>query len=78
MKPTIHFSQNFLRSPNLVKKLLEKTNITPQDVVYDIGAGKGVIADVLAFKAHTVIPALLKCDSFPRRYFNLRLATNSI
>jgi 16S rRNA A1518/A1519 N6-dimethyltransferase RsmA/KsgA/DIM1 with predicted DNA glycosylase/AP lyase activity len=55
MKPTIHFSQNFLRSPNLVKKLLEKTNITPQDVVYDIGAGKGVIADVLAFKAHTVI-----------------------
>jgi ribosomal RNA small subunit methyltransferase A len=55
MKPTIRFSQNFLHNPNLVKKLLEKTNITTKDVVYDIGAGKGVITDILAFKAHTVI-----------------------
>jgi 23S rRNA (adenine-N6)-dimethyltransferase len=55
MKPTTRFSQNFLYSSNFVKSLIEKTGIDLQDVVYDIGAGKGIITDVLAQKAHTVI-----------------------
>lgn len=55
MKRPIRFSQNFLRSPTLVKSLLAQTNITPKDAVYDIGAGKGIIASALASKCHTVI-----------------------
>lgn len=55
MKRPIRFSQNFLHSPTLVKNLLSKTNITDKDTVYDIGAGKGILAAALASRCHTVI-----------------------
>jgi 23S rRNA (adenine-N6)-dimethyltransferase len=55
MKDTIRFSQNFLRDPRLVASLLSKTNINPEDTVYDIGGGKGIIAAALAEKSRTVI-----------------------
>jgi 23S rRNA (adenine-N6)-dimethyltransferase len=55
VKPPIKFSQNFLRDPHVIKKLLAKTNINPNDTVYDIGGGKGIIADALSLVCHTVI-----------------------
>jgi 23S rRNA (adenine-N6)-dimethyltransferase len=55
MKPTLRFSQNFLHSPQFVKSLLAKTDITDKDTVYDIGAGKGIVTSALASKCHTVI-----------------------
>lgn len=55
MKRPIRFSQNFLQSSTLVKSLLAKTNITDKDTVYDIGAGKGIIASALSSKCHTVV-----------------------
>ena len=48
-------SQNFLRSPALVKRLLSRTKITKHDVVYDIGAGSGVVSDALAGVAQSVV-----------------------
>jgi|GEM_PF-658218 len=48
-------SQNFLRSPALVTRLLSRTKITKHDVVYDIGAGSGVVSDALARAAKSVV-----------------------
>ena len=43
----LKYSQNFLKSQILVKELIEKTNINSQDIVYEIGPGKGIITDQL-------------------------------
>lgn len=55
MKRPIHFSQNFLRNPALAENLLARTNITGQDTVYDIGAGKGILTSVVAPKCQRVV-----------------------
>jgi 16S rRNA A1518/A1519 N6-dimethyltransferase RsmA/KsgA/DIM1 with predicted DNA glycosylase/AP lyase activity len=55
MKRLAHYSQNFLRSPKLVRELIAKSTLTKNDLVYDIGAGSGVITSVLATHVKTVI-----------------------
>jgi len=55
MKRLDNYSQNFLRNPALVKELLGHSSIKRDDVVYDIGAGSGVISSVLAEKCKSVI-----------------------
>lgn len=55
MKRLAHYSQNFLRSPKLVESLVERSSLTKDDVVYDIGAGSGVISSVLAKKVKHVV-----------------------
>lgn len=55
MKRLAHYSQNFLRSPKLVAELIEKSNLTANDTVYDVGAGSGVISSVLAAKVKEVV-----------------------
>ncbi len=49
------YSQNFLRSPRLIKKLIEKSTIKPADLVYEIGPGRGVIAKELAGRCRRYI-----------------------
>jgi len=65
MKRLDSYSQNFIRSPQLVKELIGLTSICPEDIVYDIGAGSGVISSVLAEK----------CDSVVAIEFEPRMAT---
>lgn len=48
-------AQHFLRSPRLVAELVGHSNIRKNDVVYDLGAGSGVIASVLANRCKKVI-----------------------
>lgn len=55
MKRLPHYSQHFLRSPQLVKELVGHTSIKSGDTVYDIGAGSGVISSVLATRCKNVI-----------------------
>jgi len=55
MKRLPHHSQHFLRNPQLVKLLLKRTTINKEDIVYDIGAGSGVITSVLASVAKKII-----------------------
>lgn len=55
MKRLAHYSQYFLRSPRFVKELVGHSNIKKNDVVYDIGAGSGVISSVLAQRCKSVI-----------------------
>lgn len=48
-------SQNFLRSRELVKKLIRGSSIGKNDLVLDIGAGKGIITGQLLHTAQHVI-----------------------
>ena len=41
-------SQNLLRDPKLVRKLVGHSNLNKVDIVYDIGAGSGVISSVVS------------------------------
>jgi len=51
----ICLAQNFLRSPKLVRRLVGMSKIGPSDVVYEIGAGNGIITEALASVARQVI-----------------------
>lgn len=48
-------SQNFLRSPSIVKTLVGHSNLKKTDTVYDIGAGSGIISYVLSGACAQVI-----------------------
>jgi len=51
----IKYSQNYLHNEALVKELIGKSNIGNNDVVYEIGAGKGIITQQLALSCKKVI-----------------------
>lgn len=55
MRKSIKYSQNFLIDPNLVKKIIKLSNIATSDIVYEIGAGKGIITQELSQLAKNVI-----------------------
>lgn len=52
---SIHYAQNFLKSRSLVERLLDTCDIGPDDVVYEIGPGKGIITECLAQRCRKVI-----------------------
>lgn len=49
------YAQHFLRSQRLVAELIGHSNIRKNDTVYDLGAGSGIIASVLAPRCKQVI-----------------------
>lgn len=51
----IEHSQNHLRSRRLVGRLLEKSSVGPGDLVYDIGAGLGIISQEVARRGARVV-----------------------
>ena len=55
MRTRIKYSQNFLKDKGLIKSLLEKSTINKEDVVYEIGAGQGIITEELLKKSGKVI-----------------------
>jgi 23S rRNA (adenine-N6)-dimethyltransferase len=55
MKRLANYSQYFLRNTDFIKELVGHSNIKPRDTVYDIGAGSGAIAAVLATRAKQVV-----------------------
>ena len=52
---SVRLAQNFLRSRKLVERLVGESSIGPEDVVYEIGAGRGIITAELARRAGKVI-----------------------
>jgi 23S rRNA (adenine-N6)-dimethyltransferase len=62
---SITCSQNFLRSADLVRTLLQQSSIANEDIVLDIGAGQGIITKELALQAKHV-EAIEKDPSFCR------------
>lgn len=51
----IEHSQNYLHSKQLVATLLSKSNICNDDIIIEIGPGKGIITIELAKKSKQVI-----------------------
>ncbi|HZC08403.1 MAG TPA: rRNA adenine N-6-methyltransferase family protein, partial [Ktedonobacterales bacterium] len=51
----IRYSQNFLRDSRLVERLVVESTISHEDVVFEIGPGKGIITDALARRARRVV-----------------------
>jgi 23S rRNA (adenine-N6)-dimethyltransferase len=51
----IEYSQNRLRSRKLIGNLIDKSSIVKGDLVYDIGAGCGIISEELAKRQARVI-----------------------
>lgn len=49
------YSQNFLKSSSLVDFLLDKSDIGLNDVVYEIGPGKGIITERLALRCSRAV-----------------------
>lgn len=54
MMADIKHSQNYIKSKNLVRSLVERSGIRKKDYVIEIGPGKGTITDVLADYADRV------------------------
>jgi 23S rRNA (adenine-N6)-dimethyltransferase len=52
---SVLYSQNFLKSLVLVDQLLDKCNIHDDDIVYEIGPGKGIITEHLALRCRQVV-----------------------
>lgn len=48
-------SQNFLSNPKTIQKLIDLANLSPEDVVLDIGAGTGQLTTHLATQVKQVI-----------------------
>ena len=51
----IALAQNFLRSSQLARRLLDASSITYQDTVYEIGPGRGAITTELARVARKIV-----------------------
>jgi 23S rRNA (adenine-N6)-dimethyltransferase len=51
----IRYSQNFLRSPRLVDRLLDRSGIAADDLVIEVGPGRGVITSRLAVRCRQVL-----------------------
>ena len=49
------YSQNFLVNPTLVSELVKRSGIKPDDLVYEIGPGRGIITEQLAKNCQQVI-----------------------
>lgn len=49
------FGQNFLSDETLLDEIVEKAGVTEEDVVVEIGAGKGALTSALSKKAKRVI-----------------------
>ena len=54
-RQSISYAQNFLKDPCLVASLLDRCHIGPDDVVYEIGPGKGIITGQLALRCKQVV-----------------------
>jgi 23S rRNA (adenine-N6)-dimethyltransferase len=55
LRPSIGYSQNFLRDPGLVASLLDTYCLNREGTVYEIGPGKGIITEQLALRYQEVV-----------------------
>jgi 16S rRNA (adenine1518-N6/adenine1519-N6)-dimethyltransferase len=53
--PAKRFGQSFLEDQNIIKKIINMSDINDDDVVVEIGAGLGLMTDCLVSKAKKVI-----------------------
>jgi len=54
IRPKKYFGQNFLADPNIAQMIVERSEIGPNDVVLEVGAGLGALTIPVALKARKV------------------------
>ncbi len=64
MRNRIAYSQNFLKDSKLIASLIERSNISKNDLVFEIGAGSGIITEELAKQARKVVAFELDVSLF--------------
>jgi 16S rRNA (adenine1518-N6/adenine1519-N6)-dimethyltransferase len=47
--------QNFLIDPNIVRKIVAAAGLTPEDTVFEIGPGRGILTEALSRAARKVV-----------------------
>jgi len=72
----LKYSQNLIKDANLIDNLISLTDLGRNDLVLDIGAGKGVISKELAKRVKQVIAIEKDSDLFLKAKENLRLIEN--
>ncbi|MCG2695278.1 16S rRNA (adenine(1518)-N(6)/adenine(1519)-N(6))-dimethyltransferase RsmA [Candidatus Parcubacteria bacterium] len=55
MKAKKSLGQNFLKSKNVIKKIIETANLRKEDIVIEIGPGKGILTEELLKNTKKVI-----------------------
>ncbi len=55
MKRRQRLGQHFLKSQNIAEKITQSAQITPKDVILEIGTGPGILTPLLCDKAKSVI-----------------------
>ncbi len=60
MKRRHEYDQHYLSGPRLVAELIGHSNLRKNDLVYDFGAGSGVITSVLARRVRSVVAVELE------------------
>jgi 23S rRNA (adenine-N6)-dimethyltransferase len=55
MRKRILYSQNFLKDKQLIISLIDRSSITKDDLVYEIGAGQGIITNELLKRSKRVV-----------------------
>lgn len=83
-KPKKSLGQNFLRDPNIQRKIIDACDFQPSDRVLEIGAGMGVMTGLIASDTskvysleidHSLIPVLTKNL---KAYKNIRIINQDI
>ncbi len=54
-RPTKSYGQNFLADPNIVRRLIDAADLSPDSYVVEIGAGTGTMTAVIAERVGTVV-----------------------
>jgi len=74
----IRYTQNYLKSPTLVRELIAKSGIKIGDTVIEVGAGKGIITKLLAEKVGSSGQVIaLEIDDLLSKHLVLELAKTS-
>lgn len=55
MKKRQRLGQHFLKSQNIAEKIIESAQITPHDIILEIGTGHGILTPLLCERAKSVI-----------------------
>jgi 16S rRNA (adenine1518-N6/adenine1519-N6)-dimethyltransferase len=73
--PKKSLGQNFLHDPNMLEKIVSAAEVTPDDVVLEIGPGTGTLTEMLARHARLVIA--IELDERMRPVLDAQLAPYS-
>ena len=55
IKPKKSLGQNFLTDEGVIQKIIEGANLQKEDVVLEVGPGKGILTEALASKCQKVL-----------------------